>query len=82
MNTYRNGMESYVKVAIDDGVHYGNIVTIHDYCVGDVSHHISQLTYNMCKDDVLMTTIEAVTGVVMDKTLHAVAAGVYGAGSI
>lgn len=70
MDTYRKGMESYVKAAIDDGVHYGNIVTIPAYCVGDVSHHISQSTYNMCKDDVVMATIEAVTGV-MDKTLHA-----------
>ena len=42
-----------VKAAVDDGVHYGNIVTIPAYCVGDISHHISQSTYNMCKDDVI-----------------------------
>lgn len=70
MDNYRKGMESYVKAAIDDDVHYGNIATIPAYCVGDISHHISQSTYNMCKDDVVMATIEAVTGV-MDKTLHA-----------
>jgi hypothetical protein len=69
MDNYRKGMESFVKAAIDDGVHYGNIVTIPAYCVGDVSHHISQSTYNMCKDDVVMATIEAVTGVIA-KTLH------------
>ncbi|MDV0444328.1 DUF2193 domain-containing protein [Methanorbis rubei] len=70
MDNYRKGMEAYVKAAIDDGVHYGNIATIPAYCVGDISHHISQSTYNMCKDDVVMATIEAVTGVI-DKTLHA-----------
>ena len=70
MDNYRKGMESYVKAAIDDGVHYGNIATIPAYCVGDISHHISQSTYNMCKDDMVMATIEAVT-CVMDKTLHA-----------
>ncbi|HKL97606.1 MAG TPA: DUF2193 domain-containing protein [Methanocorpusculum sp.] len=70
MENYRKGMEKTVKAAIDDGVHYGNIVTIPAYCVGDVSHHISQSTYNMCKDDVIMATIEAVTNVI-EKTLRA-----------
>ena len=36
MDTYRKDMESYVKMAIDDGIQYGNIVTIPAYCVGDV----------------------------------------------
>ena len=70
MENYRQGIEPAVKAAISDGVHYGNIATIPAYCVGDVSHHISQSTYNMCKDDVIMATIEAVTEV-MNRTLHA-----------
>ena len=54
--------------AVEDGVHYGNIVTVPAYCVGDISHHISQSTYNMCKDDVIMSIIEATTDV-MESTL-------------
>ncbi len=68
MVEYRKKMESTVRAAIDDGVHYANIVTIPAYCVGDVGHHISQSTFNMCKDDVVMAVIEAVTGV-MESTL-------------
>ncbi|MDD1718433.1 MAG: DUF2193 domain-containing protein [Methanoregulaceae archaeon] len=69
MAGYRKKMEGAVKAAIDEGVHYGNIVTIPAYCVGDIAHHISQSTFNMCKDDVIMATIEAATGV-MDKNLR------------
>ncbi len=70
MREYRKAMEPVVKAAIDDGVHYANIATIPAYCVGDVSHHISQSTFNMCKDDVILATIEAVTAV-MKNTLDA-----------
>ena len=54
--------------AVEDGVHYGNIVTVPAYCVGDISHHIAQSTYNMCKDDVIMAVIEATTGVMACNT--------------
>ena len=69
MDEYRRKIEPAVKAAISAGVHYGNIATIPAYCVGDISHHISQSTFNMCKDDVIMATIEAVTEVI-DKTLQ------------
>lgn len=72
MADYRKGIEKSVKAAIDDGVHYGNIATIPAYCVGDVAHHISQSTYNMCKDDVIMATIEAVTGVIENTLKNAI----------
>ena len=72
MKTYRTKMTGAVKAAIDDDVHYANIVTVPAYCVGDIAHHIAQSTYNMCKDDVIMAVIEAVTEV-MDKTLTAAA---------
>jgi len=72
MKAYRTKMTGAVKAAIDDDVHYANIVTVPAYCVGDIAHHIAQSTYNMCKDDVIMAVIESVTEV-MDKTLKAAA---------
>ena len=72
MKDYRTKMSSAVRAALDEGVHYGNIVTVPAYCVGDIAHHISQSTFNMCKDDVIMAVIEAVTGV-MDTTLNTAA---------
>jgi len=61
-------MAPVVKAAMEEGVHYGNIVTIPAYCVGDIAHHISQSTFNMCKDDVVMAAIDATTAV-MESTL-------------
>ena len=69
MEEYRRRMEPYVKKAIDDEVHYANIVTVPAYCVGDIAHHIAQSTFNMCKDDMVMGIIEAVTDV-MENTLR------------
>jgi len=63
MSEYRRRMEPTVRAAVDDGVHYANILTVPAYSVGDVAHHIAQSTFNMCKDDVVMAVIEAVTGV-------------------
>ncbi len=68
MAEYKKKMKGTVMAAVEDGVHYGNIVTVPAYCVGDISHHISQSTYNMCKDDVIMAIIEATTDV-MESTL-------------
>jgi hypothetical protein len=64
MSQYQKKIMKTVKAALDDGVHYGNIVTVPAYCVGDISHHISQSTYNMCKDDVIMAVIDATTDVI------------------
>lgn len=69
MAEYRKKMEPVVKAAISDEVHYANIVTVPAYCVGDIAHHIAQSTYNMCKDDMVMGIIEAVTDV-MENTLR------------
>jgi len=66
---YKSRMKSTVKAAIDDGVIDANIVTVPAYCVGDIAHHISQSTYNMCKDDVIMSIIEAETAV-LESTLN------------
>ncbi|MCC7557135.1 MAG: DUF2193 domain-containing protein, partial [Methanobacteriaceae archaeon] len=68
MSQYKNKMEKTIKNAMDDDVHYGNILTVPAYCVGDISHHIAQSTFNMCKDDVTMAIIEATTNV-MESTL-------------
>lgn len=70
MLDYKKGMAKTVKAAMDDGVHYGNIVTVPAYCVGDIGHHIAQSTYNMCKDDVILNVIKATTDV-MEATLRA-----------
>ena len=64
MNKYKKAMTPVVKAAMDDGVHYGNIVTVPAYCVGDIGHHIGQSTYNMCKDDVILAVIQATAGVI------------------
>lgn len=70
MEMYKERMRSAVKAAVDAGVHYGNIVTVPAYCVGDVAHHIAQSMFNMAKDDMTMAIIEAVSEV-MEKTLNA-----------
>lgn len=54
MNSYKKKMRSTVIAAMEDDVHYGNILTVPTYCVGDIAHHISQSTFNMCKDDMTM----------------------------
>jgi len=69
MAQYKDKMKGTIMAAVEDGVHYANIVTVPAYCVGDISHHISQSTYNMCKDDVIMAIIEATTDV-MESTLN------------
>lgn len=69
MEMYKERMRPAVKAAVDAGVHYGNIVTVPAYCVGDVAHHIAQSMFNMAKDDMTMAIIEAVTEV-MEKTLN------------
>ncbi len=69
MAGYKKELKAAVREAMDEGVHYGNILTVPAYCVGDIAHHISQSSFNMCKDDVVMGVIEAVTGV-MDRTLR------------
>jgi hypothetical protein len=69
MAEYKKKMEKTVMNAVEDEVHYGNIVTVPAYCVGDIAHHIAQSTYNMCKDDVIMAVIGATTDV-MESTLN------------
>jgi len=69
MNSYKERMKGTILAAVKAGVHYGNIVTVPAYCVGDVAHHIAQSMYNMAKDDVTMAIMEAVTGV-MENTLR------------
>ncbi|MDA8229046.1 MAG: DUF2193 domain-containing protein [Desulfitobacterium hafniense] len=68
MEMYKKKMRPAVKAAVEEGVHYGNIVTVPAYCVGDIAHHISQSMFNMTKDDMTMAIIEATTDV-MEQTL-------------
>ena len=69
MENYKKTMRKTIIAALEDKVHYGNILTVPAYCVGDIAHHISQSTYNMCKDDMIMAIIEATTDLI-DKTLN------------
>lgn len=73
---YREKMTGTVKAAIDDGVLDANIVTVPAYCVGDIAHHISQSTFNMCKDDVIMAVIEAETAVLESTMENAIRQGI------
>lgn len=68
MSMYKERMRATVEKAVKAGVHYGNIVTVPAYCVGDVAHHIAQSMFNMAKDDVTMAIMEATTAV-MENTL-------------
>lgn len=70
MNKYKKKMTSVVKSAMDDGVHYGNIVTVPAYCVGDIGHHIGQSTYNMCKDDMTLAIVQAVAEVIESSLIN------------
>ena len=63
MKQYKEKMKPVIKAAIDDGVHYGNIVVVPAYCVGDVAHHIALSMFNMCKDDMTFAIIESVSQV-------------------
>lgn len=73
---YKERMKPTIKAAIDDEVHDANIVTVPAYCVGDIAHHISQSTFNMCKDDVIMAVIEAETDVLESTMKKAVKQGI------
>jgi hypothetical protein len=66
MLQYKEKMAPAIKAAKDAGVHYGNIVTVPAYCVGDIAHHIAKSMFNMAKDDMTMGILEGVSGVLED----------------
>ena len=82
MNQYKEKMKATVIAAKDDGVDYGNIVTVPAYCVGDVAHHISQSMFNMCKDDVTMAIIEAESQVLENTLMAGLKAGFKNPGAV
>lgn len=69
MKRYKEAIKPAVDAAVKAKVHYGNIVTVPAYCVGDIGHHIALSMFNMAKDDVVMAVIESVSQV-MDRTLR------------
>ncbi|MCD6458614.1 MAG: DUF2193 domain-containing protein [Thermoproteales archaeon] len=73
MKKYKERIKATVKKAIDAGVHYGNIVVVPAYCVGDIGHHIAQSAYNMFKDDVTFAIAEACYEVLASTLKNAVA---------
>jgi hypothetical protein len=82
MDQYKKKMKDTIIAAKDDGVDYGNIVTVPAYCVGDIAHHISQSMYNMCKDDVTMAIIEAESQVLENTLKAGLKAGFKSPGSV
>ena len=66
MLSYKEKMRPAIEAAFKAGVHYGNIVTVPAYCVGDVAHHIAKSMFNMAKDDMTMGILEATSGVLED----------------
>jgi hypothetical protein len=75
MSSYKDRIKSVIKKAMDAGVHYGNLVVVPAYCVGDVGHHIAQSSYNMFKDDVTFAAAEASFQVLESTLRKAIAEG-------
>lgn len=60
LKEYKHRMEKTVEKAINNGVHYGNIISITAYAVGDIGHHLSQSIYDLCKDDMVFSILEGI----------------------
>ncbi|HUV81956.1 MAG TPA: DUF2193 domain-containing protein [archaeon] len=82
MKQYKEKMKDTIIAAKEDGVDYGNIVTVPAYCVGDIAHHISQSMFNMCKDDVTMAIIEAESQVLENTLMAGLKAGFKNPGAV
>lgn len=74
LTRFKEGIEQNVKECMESGVHYGNIIQVAN-AAGGIEHHISQMTYNMCKDDLIMAIKESVAQVLEDTLDKAVAKG-------
>jgi hypothetical protein len=64
---YKKEMFDTVKRAYDAGVHIANILVLPTH-VGDIGHHIGPAYYNICRDEMAMVILEAITAV-MKRTL-------------
>ncbi len=73
MEELKELMSPYIARCSSEGVSYKNIVWI-STLIGDL-HHIGQMAYNMCKDEMTMAVFEAVARC-LERTLRA------GAGSL
>jgi len=62
MAQYKEKIKPTILAAMEAGVHQANIVSVPAYCVGDISHHIAQSSFNMFKDDMVFAIFEAVMG--------------------
>lgn len=68
MEELKDLMSPYIARCSSEGVSYKNIVWI-STLIGDL-HHIGQMAYNMCKDDMTMAVFEAVARC-LERTLRA-----------
>jgi hypothetical protein len=62
MAQYKEKIKPTILAAMNAGVHQANIVSVPAYCVGDISHHVAQSSFNMFKDDMVFAIFEAVMG--------------------
>jgi hypothetical protein len=60
---YRKRIKSTVEAAANAGVHFGNIVSIPSLGSWDVTEHISEWSFTLAKDDMVMAILEAVMDV-------------------
>jgi hypothetical protein len=63
LREYKRRMRKTVEKAIDEEVHYGNILSVPAYAVGDIGHHLSQSIYDLCKDDLAFAILEGIVDV-------------------
>jgi hypothetical protein len=71
MAELKNVLSPYIDKCANDGIAYRNIIFI-STLIGDL-HHVGQMTYNMCRDDMTMAVFESVARC-LENTLKAGAA--------
>ncbi len=71
---YGKRFTPYIKAAQDAGVHVANIVMLPTH-VGDIGHHIGPSYYHICRDDMCMAILEAVSETVYGTLRRALAMG-------
>ena len=70
LENFRDRIFHGVKKCVKIGVHYGNILMTVG-TAGAIEHHLGQMTYNFCKDDVIFAIFESVAEVLKRTLLKA-----------
>lgn len=67
LSQFKQGIRKSVEKCMNKGIHPANILRVIN-AAGAIEHHISQMAYNMCKDDLIMAVFEVVADV-LEKTM-------------